>query len=1321
MGRSGALTPPRRRPVANAVNRSWICRWGAPLALHTDCGSNFDSRLFQEVCRTLDVNKTRTTPYHPEGNGLVERTNRTLHNLLLAFCKDSHEHDWDTQLPFCLMAYRSSTHASTGFTPHYLWTGRELRLPVDLQHPLDAPDPTTVTTYASQLRETIRTAYNAAREVLSLARDVVSQNSLEIVEASIVGKFKFFLDGRVELSIDSFRHTSCSASQEVPILSDEILIPFFLFRGAPSNVLSSETLNTKLRNVWQKACSPKSSLRLSDYLLLWATAGLDMSVPFVQDKRELSWFNISAVLPNAPFFLRKIRSYPFDADYLRFCLQTELAVEKFKHLDPLNSNGEFCNYRFGFFLMDSSGCLVPYLDGDPILESSTIAGVWCSGVGEASIHTWLALFRYAFFQGRVDAHRRVFCTAPVLAVHDRPTNRVSFYSVHCETREHVVTKQPTVFTREQLSGSRVCLHFSPLESGYTYADLLEFHMLAGCGSLKAFSGPSRTTSNAFTLRLEPLNTANHATLRADFSRFADAVATLAADLGCKISSSSSVKLPVSKSATAKSVQSSRTRAVVQPTQPVLVKATPPGSQKSHVAGKRSVKFDLPPKTSTVACEVPEVSLLVEEGVCTDSPRSPRKPVSVDALPRNPPFTPVPSRPFRPPLLKYHPQRLPSPRLFPAFSTPQRYAYDPARYYSPPVMPACYLPPAPPQRPSLVQPVPPQTDQIVSTPVCDSSTGAGPQEGSNASSLERSREDFARLEMLIEKLLAWHKDLENSRTPSTSASTAMTASVGTNTTALWPPAASTTSAALVSPREENGECSHTSVAVNTSLHWPTLSSIGLLPESPRRCESTATQCSQALDRPATSAELFENGYQHIGASDHSPSRTTASGICNSRQASERSSNSQSPPPPPPPPTLLEGQFWPAASTAAPTSVLSTPLLTQYSPNTANLAGSSDGPPSHCRLAENSTASSSAQQKLSCQSTDCHYQGRQEEEEEPSCTRLMAELQQVLTAQRSTSAFPGDATADVLGQAALGKAHSEPTFAAAPSAPSAVQPNFVDHPTLDADYEEELAKQRQLCEEAAVLLLSQLDSSSYLSTPNGSPLKALLDATDSRSFAQSRTSSSSRRKSNYTNTDESAILAGLVKKYLSPTMIQKLTCGDHSTAATTSTAFSHSSFANSEADFGLPDVSMATRRYMEHHNLLGDRRKGRDCRGGSCRLQMASTPAVSELVPAAEFSTSISTLTPAATECCQNPTSGCEAESSLDPWPILRPSELFPRQPSRGSDNPDADSVESVLGPSYDHALSQTGGLPASPLSNSALDESCSRILDLEHLRTLPKLL
>ncbi|VDN15593.1 unnamed protein product [Dibothriocephalus latus] len=136
-----------------------------------------------------------------------------------------------------------------------------------------------------------------------------------------------------------------------------------------------------------------------------------------------------------------------------------------------------------------------------------------------------------------------------------------------------------------------------------------------------------------------------------------------------------------------------------------------------------------------------------------------------------------------------------------------------------------------------------------------------------------------------------------------------------------------------------------------------------------------------------------------------------------------------------------------------------------------------------------------QQSSRQSTDSRY--RDPEEEEPSCTKLMTELQQALTAPRPTATFAGDAPADGFQQTALRKTHSEPTFAAAvalSTTPASVRPNFMDHPTLDADYEQELAKRRQLCEEAAVLLLSQLDSSSHLSTPDDSPLKRLLDARD-----------------------------------------------------------------------------------------------------------------------------------------------------------------------------------------------------------------------------------
>ncbi|VDN44014.1 unnamed protein product, partial [Dibothriocephalus latus] len=157
------------RSIANAIRRTWISRWGAPLSFHSDCGHNFESQLFHDVCEILSVQKTHTTPYHPEGNGLVERTNRTINNLLLAFCEDNHRHDWDLHLPLCLMAYRASTHSSTGFTPHYLWTGCDLRLPVDLSFPLPSPTDTTVHDFATHLRETTRSALNAARTTVGIA------------------------------------------------------------------------------------------------------------------------------------------------------------------------------------------------------------------------------------------------------------------------------------------------------------------------------------------------------------------------------------------------------------------------------------------------------------------------------------------------------------------------------------------------------------------------------------------------------------------------------------------------------------------------------------------------------------------------------------------------------------------------------------------------------------------------------------------------------------------------------------------------------------------------------------------------------------------------------------------------------------------------------------------------------------------------------------------------------------------------------------------------------------------------------------------------
>ena len=68
------------------------------------------------TCSSLGINKTRTTPLHPELDGVVERYNRTLKTQLSLFVAE-HQKDWDKYVPLLLMAYRTATNASTHFTP----------------------------------------------------------------------------------------------------------------------------------------------------------------------------------------------------------------------------------------------------------------------------------------------------------------------------------------------------------------------------------------------------------------------------------------------------------------------------------------------------------------------------------------------------------------------------------------------------------------------------------------------------------------------------------------------------------------------------------------------------------------------------------------------------------------------------------------------------------------------------------------------------------------------------------------------------------------------------------------------------------------------------------------------------------------------------------------------------------------------------------------------------------------------------------------------------------------------------------------------------
>jgi transposase InsO family protein len=117
--------------VARKLVNELFTRFGTPLQILSDQGTEFGSQLMQEIYKWLDIDKLRTSPYRPQCNGATERLHRTL-NQMLAKCIACNQRDWDQRLPFVMAAYRATVHESTGYTPNYLVFGREVYAPLDV-------------------------------------------------------------------------------------------------------------------------------------------------------------------------------------------------------------------------------------------------------------------------------------------------------------------------------------------------------------------------------------------------------------------------------------------------------------------------------------------------------------------------------------------------------------------------------------------------------------------------------------------------------------------------------------------------------------------------------------------------------------------------------------------------------------------------------------------------------------------------------------------------------------------------------------------------------------------------------------------------------------------------------------------------------------------------------------------------------------------------------------------------------------------------------------------------------------------------------------
>ncbi|KAF0190251.1 MAG: putative integrase core domain protein, partial [Gammaproteobacteria bacterium] len=151
----------RAMTVADVFVHGWICKHGAPLRVLSDQGTQFQAFLFRALSELLMIHKARTVAFHPRTNGACERFNGTLKRLLIRRC-DNRPQSWDLELDGAVLAYNTTEHSATGFTPYRMEHGREIRLPVDVMF----GGPTlraTAPSHAQNLLRNIEDAYADAR------------------------------------------------------------------------------------------------------------------------------------------------------------------------------------------------------------------------------------------------------------------------------------------------------------------------------------------------------------------------------------------------------------------------------------------------------------------------------------------------------------------------------------------------------------------------------------------------------------------------------------------------------------------------------------------------------------------------------------------------------------------------------------------------------------------------------------------------------------------------------------------------------------------------------------------------------------------------------------------------------------------------------------------------------------------------------------------------------------------------------------------------------------------------------------------------------
>ena len=229
-----AITKPIRKANAMEVSKFFVneivSKHGAPTKILSDRGTPFLSKVSSSVFSLMGTKHLKTTAYKPSTNGLTERMNKTIVNMISMYVSSSQK-DWDQILPFVTFAYNSSIQESSKYTPFYLVHGREAVLPSDVVMGVQTNKALEENAYVQMISSSLAKARDQAR--------------LNILNSGLKNA-KYFNRDRKEISFE--------VGDKVLILRPTIAVgksKKFLnkFKGPYEVVEKSSPLNYKIKKV----------------------------------------------------------------------------------------------------------------------------------------------------------------------------------------------------------------------------------------------------------------------------------------------------------------------------------------------------------------------------------------------------------------------------------------------------------------------------------------------------------------------------------------------------------------------------------------------------------------------------------------------------------------------------------------------------------------------------------------------------------------------------------------------------------------------------------------------------------------------------------------------------------------------------------------------------------------------------------------------------------------------------------------------------------------------------------------------------------------